>query len=176
MAGDHRFAPPGAQVEDMALAEDAPQPVRLWPASGRIGRLRLLAYGLGFYIGLIIVTFVLGLLAGITGMPAMLATGIGLLIYAFGMFTLLVQRSHDMNMSGWWSIASLIPLVGLVWVFKAGTPGRNHWGAPPPPNGLGVKIAGLALPAFLILGIVAALALPAYQGYVKRAQGGVVGR
>lgn len=174
MEGDRRFAPPGAQVEDMALAEGAHQAVRLWPAGGRIGRLRLLAYGLGLYIGLIVITFVLGLIAGIVGLPAEIAGGIGIIVYAIGTFILLVQRSHDMNMSGWWSIAALIPLIGLVWVFKAGTPGRNRWGAPPPPNGLGVKIAGLAVPAFMVVGIVAAIALPAYSDYAKRAPGGVV--
>ena len=175
MAGDQRFAPPGAQVEDMA-PEGAHQPVRLWPANGRIGRLRLLAYGLGLYILLIIVTFALGLLAGVTGVSPDIAGGVGVVIYTIGTIILLVQRSHDMNMAGWWCIAALIPLVGLVWIFKAGTPGRNRWGAPPPPNGLLVKIAGLAIPALMVLGIVAAIALPAYQDYVKRAQGGVVGR
>jgi uncharacterized membrane protein YhaH (DUF805 family) len=175
MAGDHRFAPPVAQVEDIA-PEAGHQPVRLWPASGRIGRLRLLAYGLGLYIGLIVITFVMGLVAGATGLPADLAVGIGIAIYAIGTVILLVQRSHDMNMAGWWSLAALIPLVGLVWVFKAGTPGRNRWGAPPPPNTLFVKIAGLAIPFLMGLGIVAAIALPAYSDYVKRAQGGVVGR
>ena len=56
MAGDQRFAPPVAQVEDIA-PEAGHQAVRLWPAGGRIGRLRLLAYGLGLYIGLIVITF-----------------------------------------------------------------------------------------------------------------------
>ena len=175
MAGDQRFAPPVAQVEDIA-PEGAYQPVRLWPASGRIGRLRLLAYGLGLYVGLIVITFVLGLVTGATGLPPDLAVGIGILVYAIGTILLLVQRSHDMNMAGWWSIGALIPLVGLVWVLKAGTPGRNRWGAPPPPNTLFVKIAGLAIPVLMVLGIVAAVALPAYSDYVKRSQGGVVRR
>jgi uncharacterized membrane protein YhaH (DUF805 family) len=175
MAGDQRFAPPVAQVRDI-VPEDGHQPVRLWPASGRIGRLRLLAYGLGLYVGLIVLTFVLGIVVGATGLPANLAVGIGVTVYMIGTVLLLVQRSHDMNMAGWWSIAALIPLVGLVWVLKAGTPGTNRWGAPPPPNTLFVKIAGLAIPAVMVVGIVAAIALPAYQDYVKRAQGGVVGR
>ena len=165
MAGDHRFAPPVAQVQDV-VPEGAHQPVRLWPASGRIGRLRLLAYGLGMYIGLIAITFVLGLVAGATGLSAELAAGIGIVIYTIGTFILLVQRSHDMNMAGWWSIAALIPLVGLVWVFKAGTAGRNRWGLPPPPNTLLVKIAGLSIPVLMVVGIVAAIALPAYSDYV----------
>jgi Tfp pilus assembly major pilin PilA len=33
-----------------------------------------------------------------------------------------------------------------------------------------VKIGGLALPAIMIAGIIAAIALPAYQGYMQRAK------
>ncbi len=77
-----------------------------------------------------------------------------------------------MNLSGWWSLAAFIPLVGLVWVFKGGTRGVNRWGAPPPPNGLVVRIAGLALPILFMIGIVAAIALPAYQEYTIRANAG----
>jgi uncharacterized membrane protein YhaH (DUF805 family) len=172
MAGDQRFAPPVAHVQDI-VAHDGHQPVRLWPSSGRIGRLRLLAYSLGLYVGLIVLTFVLGIVAGATGLSANLAVFVGLAVYVVGTILLLVQRSHDMDMAGWWSIAALIPLVGLVWVLKAGTPGANRWGAPPPPNTLFVKIAGLAIPAIMGLGIVAAIALPAYQDYSKRA---IVGR
>ena len=64
----------------------------------------------------------------------MTATVIGLLLYFVGSTLLLIQRSHDMNLSGWWSIAAFIPLVGLFWLFNGGTPGVNRWGAPPPPN------------------------------------------
>ena len=70
-----------------------------------------------------------------------------------------------MDLSGWWSIAAFIPLVGLLWVFKGGTRGANRWGPPPPPNALAVRIIGLLLPAVFVVGIVAAIALPAYQAY-----------
>ena len=48
--------------------------------------------------------------------------------------------------------------------------GYQRFGAPPPPNGLFIKIMGLCLPVVGIIGIVAAIALPAYQGYVQRAK------
>ena len=114
---ENRFAPPGVRVDDVALASDGVQPVKLWPPQ-----------------------------------------------------IVLIQRSHDMNMSGWWSLAALIPIVGLVWVFKGGTAGTNRWGAPPPPNGPMVKIFGLLMPVLFVVGILAAIALPAYQGYVTRAK------
>ena len=55
---------------------------------------------------------------------------VGIVAFAFyllGATLILIQRSHDMNLSGWWSIAAMIPLVGLVWMFKGGTPGANRW-------------------------------------------------
>ena len=86
----------------------------------------------------------------------------------------MIQRSHDMNLSGWWSIAAFIPLIGLVWIFKGGTPGANRWGAPPPPDGWGVRIFGLIGPIVFVVGVLAAVAIPAYQDYTKRAaQSGV---
>ena len=77
-----------------------------------------------------------------------------------------------MDLSGWWSIAAIVPLVGLLWVLKGGTRGVNRWGAPPPPNGLAVKIFGWFLPVIVVLGIVAAIALPAYQLSATRAAAG----
>ena len=57
-----------------------------------------------------------------------------------------IQRTHDMDWSAWMLLLALIPFVALIWVFKPGTRGANRFGAPPPPNGLGVKIGGLDLP------------------------------
>ena len=68
----------------------------------------------------------------------------------------------------------LIPLLGMIWgfiwLFGRGTPHANRYGPPPPPNSLGVKILGTVLPINFIVGILAAIALPAYSDYVKRAQ------
>ena len=168
----NRFAPPGARVQDVAL-DAAVQPIKLWPPNGRIGRLRFLAYSMGLYVVFFAITFLLGLLAGFTKLGPASAGWIGILVYFFGTAVLLIQRSHDMDMSGWWSIAAFIPLVGLYWLFKGGTPGANRWGGPPPPNGWAVRIIGLLFPALFIIGIVAAIALPAYQAYSMRANAGI---
>ena len=168
----NRFAPPGARVEDVAL-DGAVQPIKLWPPNGRIGRLRFLAYSMGLYVVFFAITFLLGLLAGFTKLGPALAGWIGIAVYLFGTAVLLIQRSHDMDMSGWWSIAALIPLVGLYWLFKGGTAGANRWGGPPPPNGWAVRIIGLIFPALFVIGIVAAIALPAYQAYSMRAKAGI---
>ena len=54
-----------------------------------------------------------------------------------------------------------------------GTDGPNRFGAPTPPNSVGVLIAAWAMPVIMIIGVVAAIALPAYQDYQKRAAGQV---
>lgn len=56
-------------------------------------------------------------------------------------FAVMVKRCHDRGKSGWWSLVSLIPLVGFIWVIvdlgvMEGDEGPNAWG----PNPLGDKI------------------------------------
>ncbi len=77
-----------------------------------------------------------------------------------------------MDWSGWTVLLTLIPLVGLIWVFKRGSEGTNGYGAPPPPNTTGVKILGLLLPILFVVGMLAAIAIPAYVEYTRRAAGG----
>lgn len=81
-----------------------------------------------------------------------------------------IQRSHDMNWSGWTILLAIIPLVGLIWLFKPGSDGPNDYGNPPPPNTTGVKILASLFFLVVLVGIVSAIAIPAYSDYVKRAQ------
>jgi len=171
----NRYSPPATAVADVSLASDAYQTVRLWPPSGRIGRLRFLAYSLALYLLVALGTALLALVTTFLARASDSATVVGIIstvAYLVVGTILLIQRSHDMNLSGWWSLAAFIPLVGLVWVFKGGTRDVNRWGAPPPPNGMVVRIAGLALPILFVIGMVAAVALPAYQQYAIRANAG----
>jgi uncharacterized membrane protein YhaH (DUF805 family) len=50
-----------------------------------------------------------------------------------------IKRFHDRNKSGWWVLISLIPVVGVLWIFiecgcLRGTVGENRYG--PDPLGL----------------------------------------
>ena len=166
------YAPPGSEVADINAAHGGFQSVKLWPVGGRIGRLRFLAYSVGAWVlSTLVVTAVMLAIAwlgakGAAGFAPVLAT----LVYFVISYLLLIQRSHDMNLSGWVSLLALIPLVGLVWVFKGGSPGANRFGAPPPPNTLGVKIIACVFPLIMVIGILAAIALPAYQQYAIKAR------
>jgi hypothetical protein len=87
------------------------------------------------------------------------------------------QRVHDIDWSAWSLFLMLVPVVnfvvGLIWLFKAGTDGANRFGPPPTPNNWGVRILGCIAPLAFI-GIMAAVAIPAYQGYVLKAKAAAV--
>jgi len=163
------YAPPTAQVQDLDSAFDEYQAVRLWPASGRIGRLRFLGYSMGAYLVFAVLIGISTALAGASAALSVLLTIVGFIFYFFVVALLTIQRSHDMDMSGWMSLLALIPLVGLYWIFKGGSPGANRFGAPPPPNTTGVKILAWLLIIIPVIGILAAVAIPAYQQYTVRA-------
>lgn len=161
------YAAPQADVRDVVATQEY-QDVRLWSPKGRIGRLRYLAWLFGFQF---LVGVPVGIISGIVpDMAGILLVALYLVVLVFSAL-IAIKRSHDMNWSGWTVLLMLIPFVALVWIFKAGTEGPNRFGNPPPPNTTGIKIAGLLLPILFIVGVVAAIAIPAYADYADRAMG-----
>jgi uncharacterized membrane protein YhaH (DUF805 family) len=143
------------------------QPVKVFAVSGRIGRARYIVYS-------VVVTMLLMLVAG-ASVALLGAFGMAVLVVAYiAMFVisimLTIQRSHDFNMTGWFSLLALVPLVNLLFWFVPGTDGPNRFGAKTAPNSTGVIVGLWIVPAIFVLGMVAAIALPAYQDYAKRAQ------
>jgi uncharacterized membrane protein YhaH (DUF805 family) len=158
------YGTPRAAVGD---AHEEFQPVRLFAVSGRIGRARYIVYS-------ILVSVVLMLIGGAAS-ATLGSFGVALFAVAYvAMFVLqimlTVQRSHDFNMSGWFSLLALVPLANLMFWFIPGTDGPNRFGAKTPPNSTGVIVGVWIVPAIFVIGIIAAVSLPAYQDYVKRAQ------
>ncbi len=163
------YTPPQAVVSDIDGTQEY-QEIRMWSASGRIGRLRYLAYTMTAYV-------LAGMIVGVIGVIARQSpvVDLALLIYVPALvFCILaaIQRSHDMDWSGWTVLLAIIPFVGLIWIFKRGSEDENRFGAPPPPNTVGVKILGTVLPILFVIGVVAAIAIPAYAEYTRRAAGG----
>jgi uncharacterized membrane protein YhaH (DUF805 family) len=154
------YAAPKAAVDD---AGREAQPVRIFSVSGRIGRARYVVNLIGWNI---LFGALVGGLTALAG-PAATALWAGYLILAF---MLTIQRCHDFNTTGWLSLLVLVPLLNLLFCFIPGTQGSNRFGAPTPPNGALTLIIAWLLPAIFTIGVVAAIALPAYQDYVKRAQ------
>jgi uncharacterized membrane protein YhaH (DUF805 family) len=154
------YAAPKAAVGDAA---DETQPVRIFAVSGRIGRVRYV----GYLIGLYILFGVLAFLAALVAAPLAIVAWVAYIVLAF---MLTIQRCHDFNTSGWLSLVSLIPLANLIFWFIPGTEGANRYGPRTPPNSTLAIVLVWILPGIAIAGIVAAIAIPAYQSYVKRAQ------
>lgn len=159
-------------TETMAAAgadADAAPAYSPWSASSRIGRARLLAYSLASQVALLSVAFLLALLGpggGFLAFVVLFAAGIVNIV-------LLVRRSHDLDLSGWWTIlAILVPFAGLYWLLRAGTQGPNRYGDAPPPNTAGVLALAWILPVVFVVGVLAAIALPAYQDYTVKAKVG----
>ena len=181
MSATNLYSTPGAIVDDRSGEIYQPQ---FLAASGRIGRLRYLAYSMSINVLLLLV--MLPIAGGMRAMHAaggenanagvgiMAILGIGYLI----MFVMSViygkRRLNDLDKSGWLVLLSLVPLVNALFaiyvIFFPGTRGPNRFGPPPAPNPLGVKLMGLLFPAIFVIGILAAIAIPAYHDYTQRAQ------
>ena len=151
---------------------------------GRIGRLRYIAYSFGvmflLMFAMMIAASVLGVGAavlggmgggmsetgmGIVGILMMLAFYVPIIVFSvmFGK-----RRLNDLNRSGWWFLLSIIPFVNILlsiyMMFFPGTAGNNNFGPAPSPNSLGVKILAWFLIIIPLLGIAAAIILPAMMG------------
>ncbi|SHH04779.1 DUF805 domain-containing protein [Massilia sp. CF038] len=144
--------------------------------NGRIGRLRYLAYSFVFGI---LAMFALGIIAAVTMAisPKLMLGVVGVLyIPVFAVtFILARRRFNDMDRSGWFSLLLIIPFVNFfvsLWLlFGPGDQGENDFGLPPCKNSTGVVIGALSIPVFgVLIGILAAIAMPAYQDYTMRAR------
>lgn len=174
------YQPPRSSITP-ASATDYGE-INLLSARGRLGRVRYIGYSMG--IGLVI-NVIGGLLGGAGalleeggGHLAGLAVGgaiIVLVLLALVVSVMLaIQRLHDFDASGWWSVLVIVPFANLVlylvMLIMPGTQGPNHFGNPPPPNTTGVILLASILPLIVVIGIVAAIAIPAYQDYLERAR------
>jgi uncharacterized membrane protein YhaH (DUF805 family) len=158
------YAPPQAELDDVGTGADTTFTLNLFSAEGRIGRVRYLGYSMG--LGLVVMA-VVGVLAAITSPMLFIAAYIAA-IYINVMLT--IKRCHDFNMSGWLSLLTLVPVANLVFLFVPGTDGPNRFGNKTAPNGRATLILILLFIAVFLIGILAAIAIPAYKSYTDRAR------
>jgi uncharacterized membrane protein YhaH (DUF805 family) len=178
------YLAPNAAVSDV-YGHDEPYAPTIFSLQGRIGRLRYLAYSIGAMVlvamvgGIIsaIIGFALGSFGSSDGTGVAVFGAIGLFVYLpiFALsFIFAKRRLNDLNRTGWLSLLTLIPLVNLLLasylIFFPGTVGSNDYGPMPIKNSTGVVIGAFGFLMIPVIGIVAAIALPAYQGYVTKAK------
>jgi uncharacterized membrane protein YhaH (DUF805 family) len=125
--GVNPYAKPNAAVTDAA---EEFQEVKVFATSGRIGRVRYIAYGMGIYFLFAILGALLSMVLGNIGMAI---AWIAIMVVGF---MLTIQRCHDFNTTGWLSLLVLVPLVNLIfWFIRAPTaptttarrPRRTAW-------------------------------------------------
>lgn len=165
------YATPQAQVGE-ALPEYGE--LNYFNVEGRIGRARYLGWSMGMVLLAIPVFAVLG---GISALSTIFGGLLSLIaVVGLAVFSVFIgaKRLHDLGWSAWLWLVLLIPIVGgvfsLVMLVVPGNEGPNRYGPPPPPNSKGVLIlAWSVLVVPVLIGILAALAIPAYQDYTNRA-------
>jgi uncharacterized membrane protein YhaH (DUF805 family) len=167
------YTPP--QTELLGDKDVAYGSIKIFSASGRIGRVRYIAYSIGIVFLAYLVMGVLAALAGMAlseeqlGILMIVIFGLGYLAMTIINIMLTIQRCHDFDVTGWLSLILLIPLAPLVFWFIPGTEGANRFGLQPPPNKGGVMVVIVIFLLLVIVSILAAIAIPAYQEYVARA-------
>lgn len=160
-----------------------------WNTKGRFGRLSYLAWS---FINILVVVLLCtpitlwfplfetndrNLPPNITGLVLL-----GLIIIVGSIIAIIftIRRLHDLNRSGWWALLlllSIVPVVGAffsivfyiyLWCFP-GNKETNRFGAPRP-TPTWEKVCGWLYAALPIIGILTAIAIPAYQHYVTSAR------
>ena len=163
-------------------------------ANGRFGRLSY--FGWNCLLGLVLIAAILVFALVIGGASAILGSSTGSTestLSSLGFFSIIlflilyvviiyfttvfsIRRLHDLNLTGWLCLLLFVPLINFFFMFylwvAPGTRGQNDFGLPHETKGW-EKILGwiniLLMPIFFI-GVLTAIAIPAYQGYVEKAQ------
>lgn len=142
--------------------------------NGRIGRLRYLGYNFGLATAFVMIAGI-GVAALGAISPRFAVWGLIAYLPALAIsFIMAIRRLNDMGQPGWWSLVSIIPLLNfifLLWLIcGAGDEGSNQYGLPPAKNSTGVVVAACILPVLMVVGMLAGIAVPAYQAYVIKAK------
>ena len=137
--------------------------------------MRYIAYTMGATLlgyALMAAAFGVGAVAGEALSMLLVFVTIGLMLV--GTLVMVGRRLNDVDMSSVYSLLLLLPLVntllGLYLLFAPGTKGRNRFGPIPEKNGTAVIVVASLIPAVLIIGILAAIAIPQYAEYTKKAK------
>ncbi|GLK90988.1 DUF805 domain-containing protein [Pseudomonas turukhanskensis] len=165
------YATPQAQVGDVMPEYGE---LNYFTVEGRIGRVRYLGWSMAMTL---LAIPIMGVFAGISALSSIFG-GLLVILAVIAMVVVGVfigaKRLHDIGWSAWLWLLLLVPAVGsvfaIIMLVVPGTPGPNRYGPPPPPNSKGVVVLAWTMLLVPIIGILAAIALPAYQGYVQQAE------
>lgn len=165
------YTPPQATT----TIEPQGEPLRFWGTTGRIGRLRYIAWLTGASLIVLVSYFVLFLIflligaafnlhnGGVYDSPAILVFIISvfvvyLMISIFYVIRCTMQRLQDFDLNKWFALLTLVPFVNTLFMIACmiipGTAGANRYGPPPPENSPGVILLAVLFLVFVALSIV----------------------
>lgn len=160
------YSAPAARVADPASAGYSR--INIWSPKGRLGRVRYIVYSIGFGMLFNIAAGVLSRVGGQSLIPVFI--GVGLFLAGVFMLMLLsIQRAHDFDTSGWLAILAFIPPLNFMFWFVPGAKADNRFGKPPPPNSKGVIVVAWIVLSLMIVGVLAAVAIPTFISYSDQA-------
>ena len=162
-------APSPYATPKATVAETLPEfgELKAFSIAGRIGRVRYLAWSMLLMLACLpLFAVAAGFFAVSEILGGLLVVVVGIAVAVAGiMFG--VQRLHDIGWSGWLLLVTLVPVVGgvfsLLLFIIPGSTEANRFGSPPPPNSTAVNVLALLWVAVIGLGIIAAIALPAFN-------------
>lgn len=132
---------------DDDLTETAYNTAPFYAKSGRIGRMRYLAYSAiwcGVILALLLLRAILANMLGNVIYVIFLIPVLVVLVYA--LFAPAMRRFNDLNRSSWWAVLMLLPVINLLTVFylsfQEGTEEENDYGLPAEPPTPWIKILG----------------------------------
>jgi len=167
--GNSRFAPPRSEVGSLYEASDELPPLVSLSFEGRMGRVAYLNTGLAAWGGIALAGVVAAILVPMMGGVVLVPAVIAFAVFAVWSLRVAALRLHDMNRSGWWTLAQFVPLLGLglalAMLFWPGTEGDNDYGPQPRQgNALAAIIIGVLLVVMMLFG------MGSYRSYVKKAR------
>ncbi|WMW80952.1 DUF805 domain-containing protein [Undibacterium cyanobacteriorum] len=174
---ENMYAAPNANLDE-PLSSEATYVPRFFSFSGRIGRMRYLAYQV--FMVLCSYLFLFGAASLILSSSSasfsdffgstlgVIVVALFLMVLFVGTITFVRRRLHDLGQSGWLTLIIFVPylnsLFSLYLIFAGGDKDSNRYGPAPSANTTAVIVGALLVPALAIIGIIAAIAIPAYKG------------
>lgn len=159
-------------TDDQAVGE-----IKFFSPAARVNRLRYWAHSMLFTFATLGLYGLAGAVASFMSIYVGIALGIIIFIATVVFsYILMIQRLHDLNKTGWMCLLMLVPFANIyllvILIFFKGTEGRNNFGLQTPPNKTWHWVMAFSLPVLVfVLGIIAAITLPAYKSYLEKAQG-----